>query len=235
MPRTKWGSYFETHVISPPHLLEWYASHQVGQLFRDLIDLIILLLSLSSYAPQQVGQLFRDNLKYAIKFSSSKTYASHQVGQLFRDFYDVFHYSLISGRYASHQVGQLFRDLFWGGSFARSIKVCLAPSGAGISGLGVFCLTYAFHMPRTKWGSYFETWLTSPIFTQSKLLYASHQVGQLFRDACVIGSTLLCKLLFNMPRTKWGSYFETVSALIYYRSPWLWICLAPSGAVISRL
>ena len=159
MPRTKWGSYFETHVISPPHLLEWYASHQVGQLFRDLIDLIILLLSLSSYASHQVGQLFRDNFKYAIKFSSSKTYASHQVGQLFRDFYDVFHYSLISGRYASHQVGQLFRDLFWGGSFARSIKICLAPSGAVISRLDIFCLLFGVRVP-----------------------YASHQVGQLFRD-----------------------------------------------------
>ena len=70
-----------------------------------------LILEALTYASHQVGQLFRDCDGIIDIPRLSHTYASHQVGQLFRDFYDVFHYSLISGRYASHQVGQLFRDM----------------------------------------------------------------------------------------------------------------------------
>ena len=173
MPRTKWGSYFETILNMQLNFL------------------------LQKHMPRtKWGSYFETSTMCSITRSFQEDMPRTKWGSYFETYFGAALLPVRS-RYASHQVGQLFRD--WTSS--------------------VFCLPYAFHMPRTKWGSYFETWLTSPIFTQSKLLYASHQVGQLFRDACVIGSTLLCKLLFNMPRTKWGSYFETVSALIYYRSP----------------
>ena len=63
-------------------------------------------------------------------------------------------------------------------------------------------------MPRTKWGSYFETERNFVVININCRLYASHQVGQLFRDFLPFCRSYIL-VIRDMPRTPWGSYFET--------------------------